>query len=549
MRTFIILWIVLLLARPVAAKEELSIGISQFPNNLNPLIGSMLAKSYVLGFAHRPVTLFDADWNLVCALCTELPSLEKGTARHEIARNGKPGVAVTYTLRPDLRWGDGTPVTTRDIVFTWEVGRHPQVGASGQEFFKRITHIDVKDDRTFTLHVNKRTCDYNSINNLYLLPAHIERTVFEAGPKSYRDRSTYESDPTNPGLWFGPYKVTKVTPGSHVVLERNPTWQGKTPALKRIVVRAVENTSALSASLLSGGIDYIAGELGMSLDQALAFEKRHGKRFRIVYRPSLIYEHIDLNLDHPALADQRVRRALLHGIDRSAITRQLFEGRQPVAHGQTNPLDSVHNPKLPKYAYDPKGAKALLDAAGWSVLRRGIRHNAKGERLQLEFMTTAGNKSRELVQQAMQSQWRQIGVDVRIRNEPPRVYFGQTVRQRKFKGLAMFAWLSSPQNVPRSTLHSSMIPTEKNSWAGQNYTGYRSARMDKLIDDLEIVCEPKRNLALWHDMQTLYATDLPALPLFYRANAYIMPKWLKGVRPTGHQFPTSLWSEHWRAGD
>jgi len=549
MRFVTLLLISLFLARPLAAKDALSVGISQFPNNLNPMIGSMLAKSYILGFAHRPITLYDADWKLICVLCTELPSLEKGTARYETARDGKPGIAVTYTLKPDLFWGDNVPVTTRDVVFTWEVGKHPQVGASGQEFFKRITHIDVKDERTFTLHVNKRTCDYDSADALYLLPDHIERKVFESDPKSYRDRSIYESNPTNPGLWFGPYRVAQVVPGSHVVMERNPAWKGKTPALKRIVIRAVENTSALSANLLSGGIDYIAGELGLSLDQALAFEKRHGRRFHIVYRPSLIYEHIDLNLDNPALADRRVRQALLHGIDREAITRQLFDGRQPVAHGQTNPLDSVHNPNLPKYAFDPKRAKQLLDAAGWSVPRGGIRHNAKGDRLQLEFMTTAGNKSRELVQQAMQSQWRQIGVDVRIRNEPPRVYFGQTVRQRKFKGLAMYAWLSSPKSVPRTTLHSEMIPTAENSWAGQNYTGYRSAKMDKLIDDLEIVCEPKRNLALWHDMQTLYATDLPALPLFYRANAYIMPKWLKGVQPTGHQFPTSLWAEHWRAGD
>jgi len=332
------------------------------------------------------------------------------------------------------------------------------------------------------------------------------------------------------------------------VLERNPTWRGPAPAFRRIVVRAIENTSALAANVLSGGVDYIAGELGLSLDQALAFEKRHGKRFRIVYRPSLVYEHIDLNLDNPILAERRVRQALLHGIDRMAITRQLFENRQPVADSQTNPLDAVFNPDVPKYPYDPKRAKALLDAAGWSTMRGGVRHNARGERLQLEFMTTAGNKSRELVQQAMQSQWRQIGVDVRIRNEPPRVYFGQTVRQRKFKALAMYAWLSSPRNVPRSTLHSSMIPTEKNSWAGQNYTGYRSAEMDRLIDDMETVCESKRNLTLWRDMQTLYATDLPALPLYFRAEAYIMPAWLKGVRPTGHQFPTSLWAENWRPG-
>jgi peptide/nickel transport system substrate-binding protein len=163
-------------------------------------------------------------------------------------------------------------------------------------------------------------------------------------------------------------------------------------------------------------------------------------------------------------------------------------------------------------------------------------------------MTTAGNKSRELVQQAIQSQWRQAGIDARIRNEPARVYFGETVTKRKFKAMAMFAWTSSPENIPRTTLHSTMIPTEANNWSGQNYTGYRSAAMDKLIDDVEVQCEPKQQLQLWHDLQTQYATELPALPLFFRADPYIFPPWLQGVTPTGHQYPTTLRVEDWRVG-
>jgi len=286
--------------------------------------------------------------------------------------------------------------------------------------------------------------------------------------------------------------------------------------------------------------------MGLSVDQALTFAERHGKQFKIMYKPGLIYEHIDLNLENPVLKDRRTRRALLMGLDRAAITKQLFAGHQPVAHGQTNPLDSVYNAKIPKYAYDPKQAKKLLAEAGWTQIRDGIRHNAKGERLQLEFMTTAGNKSRELVQQVMQSQWRQLGIDVRIRNQPPRVYFGQTVRRRKFTGLAMFAWLSSPQNIPRTTLHSTMIPEDSNGWTGQNYTGYRNKKMDKIIDRMEVICEPDQHLALWHDMQSLYAKDLPALPLYFRANAFIFPKWLRGVQPTGHQYPSTLWVENWR---
>jgi peptide/nickel transport system substrate-binding protein len=538
---------VILLAAPAQAKDDLVIGISQFPSNFNPLINAMTAKSYITGMTRRHITVYDANWKLICDLCTELPSLERGTARYETTADGKPGIAVTYTLKPEFEWGDGTPITTKDVLFTWEVGRNAKSGAGNFELFSRITGIDVKDDKTFTLHVNKRTCDYDGINDFELLPEHLERKNF-AEPVEYVNRSAYETDTTNPGLWFGPYLVKQVVSGSHVVLEPNPRWKGKMPAFKRITVRAIENTGAMAANLLSGSIDYIAGEIGMTLDQALAFEKQHGKRFQVQYKPSLIYEHIDLNLDNPILADRRVRQALLHAIDRKTITEKLFEGHQPVAHGSIHPLDSVYNKDIPKYDFDPARAKALLEEAGWTEMRGGFRHNAKGERLHFDFMTTAGNKSRELVQQAMQSQWRQAGIDARIRNEPARVYFGETVTKRKFKAMAMFAWTSSPENIPRTTLHSTMIPTEANNWSGQNYTGYRSAEMDKLIDDVEVQCEPKQHLQLWHDLQTLYAKDLPALPLFYRADPYILPPWLKGVVPTGHQYPSTLRIEDWSVG-
>jgi peptide/nickel transport system substrate-binding protein len=537
----------LLQASPVhAAKDELVIGISQYPSNFNPNIDSMAAKSYVLGMARRPFTTYDPAWNLICMLCTELPNIAKGTAVPEKTADGKDGIALTYTIRPDAVWGDGAPVTTNDVVFTWKVGRNPKTGVANAELYDRTTSIDVKDDKTFTMHVNKRTCDYQGINDFNILPAHIDEPNFR-DPAEYRNRSAYETDTTNPGLWFGPYRVTKVSSGSYVVLEPNPTWWGKKPYFKRIVVKAVENTAALTANLLSGDVDMIAGELGLTLDQALAFQKRHGDAYNIIYKPGLIYEHIDLNLNNPILADIKIRHALIYAIDRQAISDQLFDGKQPVANGQTNPLDRVYYDGIPKYHYDPKKAAALLEEAGWKPGPGGIRQNARGEPLRLEIMTTAGNKTRELVEQALQSQWRQAGIDVRIRNEPARVFFGETVSKRKFSAMAMFAWISSPENIPRSTLHSDEIPTAENGWSGQNYTGFRNAEMDKVIDDLEVVCDPRANQALWDRMQTIYAEQLPAIPLYFRANAYILPKWLKGVTPTGHQYPTTLWVQNWKA--
>ncbi|SDG55897.1 peptide ABC transporter substrate-binding protein [Roseospirillum parvum] len=544
-------------ARAVEPVEgpTLTIGITQFPGNFHPAIDAMMAKKYILSLTRRPLTAYDADWHLVCLLCEELPTLENGGARledippEESGLGDGKGMAVTYTLKAGARWGDGIPVSTRDVVFAWQVGRHPDSGITNGELYRRIRAVEVHDGRTFTLHLDRVSFKYNALNDFKVLPAHIERVRFEADPARYRTLSAYERTTEAPGLYFGPYRVERVTPGVSVSLVRNETWWGKPPVFGRIVVKAIENTSALEANLLSGSIDMIAGELGLTIDQALALERRHGDRFQFLYRPGLVYEHLDARLDDPILRDVRVRQALMYGLDRELITGQLFEGRQPVAHGPVSPLDPMYAAEgVPHYQYDPARAKVLLEDAGWHADPSGVRRNADGEPLRLTLATTAGNRIRELVQQVLQSQWRTIGVEVRIDNQPPRVLFGQGLSRRTFQGLALFAWISSPDNVPRTTLHSAMIPSADNGWAGQNYTGFANPEMDRLIDALEVELDPAARAALWRDLQALYAERLPALPLYFRANTHVLPRWLEGVRPTGHQDPTTLWVEDWRIG-
>ena len=210
------------------------------------------------------------------------------------------------------------------------------------------------------------------------------------------------------------------------------------------------------------------------LFRSLAFDKRRGAAFHMIYKPGLIYEHIDLNLDRPALADRRVREALILGLDREAITKSLFADRQKVADSFVNPLDAGYSADTPRYRHDPTRAAILLEAAGWHAQPSGIRRNPAGQELSLELKTTAGNRTRELVEQVLQSQWRRIGVDIRIRNEPARVLFGETVPHRRFD-MAMYAWISAPESVPRSTLHSSEIPDAANGFAGQNAPGDRKS--------------------------------------------------------------------------
>ncbi len=524
--------------------DTLTIGISQFPSTLHPMFDAMAAKSYVLAMARRPLTTYDKDWKLVCLMCETLPTFENGGAKRVALPAGKEGVEVTFRLKDGFKWGDGMPVSPRDAILAWDIGRHPRSGVSGGESYRRILSVVAKDERTIAFTSDRVTFTYNDFSQFEFIPDHIERRIFESDPESYRRRTTFDTEPMNPALFNGPYRIAEVQQGAAIMLVPNGQWSGKAPAFKRVVVREIENTAALEANLLSGSIDYVAGELGFTLDQALALEKRHPTRFDFQYLPGLIYEHIDLNLDLPAFQDKRVRQALILATDRAALVRQLFEDRQPVAASFINPKDAGYAADIAPYPFDLARAQALLDQAGYTRNIGGVRQNAAGQRLSFEFGTTAGNRIRETVQQVLQAQWRRAGVEVRIRNEPARVFFGETIRQRKFQ-LAMYAWISAPQSVPRTTLHSESIPTAENNWAGQNQPGIRNAEMDQLIDTIERELDAEKRKALWARMQRLYVDEAWVMPLFFRADPFVLPKWLAGLEPTGHQYPSPLGIEHW----
>lgn len=540
--------LLLAMACPAAAqpRDTLTIGITQYPSTFHPNIENMAAKSYVLGFARRPLTAYGADWRLTCLTCETLPSLENGLAERETTPDGKAGIRVTYRLREGLRWGDGTPVSSDDLRFAWEAGRDAATGFGPAEFYRSAYELIVVDPRTVTLRFDRVTFEYASMGDFQPLPAHIERARWQSDPRTYRTRTAYDTETTNPGLWNGPWRITDVRPGASVTLDRNPAWNGEAPAFRRITIRTVENTPALEAQLLAGQVDMIAGELGLPIEQAIALERRTGNRFRFLFQPGLIYEHLDVRLDQPPLSDRRIRQALLLATDRRTITERLFAGRQPIANTSVNPLDPMHDPDVRQWPFDLDRARALLDEAGWTPGPDGIRRNAAGERLSLEFMTTAGNRGREAVQQVLQGMWRAAGIEARIRNEPPRVFFAETLSHRRFQGLALFAWISAPESVPRSALNSDEIPVEASNWSGQNFGGYRNAEMDVLTQTIPEQLDVAQRREMWRRLQAIYAEDLPAIPLWFRSDAHVWPQWLEGVRPTGHLNVSTLWAEEWR---
>ena len=288
----------------------------------------------------------------------------------------------------------------------------------------------------------------------------------------------------------------------------------------------------------------------MAFDQALAFDKKVKEEklpYTVLFQPSATYEHIDLNLENPMLKDVRVRKALLYSINREDLVNALFEGKQTVAFHNLTPRDSwfTEDPaKITIYKYNKREAERLLDEAGWKTGSDGIRVK-DGKRMNFTIMTTAGNKTRELVQVYLQNQWKQVGIEVQTKNEPARNFFGETTKKRKFDSMALFAWISSPESSPKQTFHSKNIPTEKNGWSGQNQMSWINPKVDKLVDQLDTEMKHEKRVELVQEMLKYYTDELPVLPLYYRADNAVIPTNLKGVRLTGHQFPETNDIENW----
>ena len=534
-------------ARAEPSREELVIGMRQAPPSLNPLRGASGARNYMTALSIRTLEGPDKTGQPSCYLCETLPTLENGGARIVELGQGRRGMEVTFTLRRGLAWADGKPVTSQDALFSWRLARDPAIGAANAGTLRHITDVTIIDERNFTLHLDEIDYGYNRQVTFWLLPEHIEGPIVAglADRTNYFNRTAYVTDPTNAGLWLGPYRLTAYKQGESASFERNPHWPGPPAHIPRITVRTIENTAVLEADFMTGTIDYIAGELGLTADQGLELKSRRAYSFDFAIQSSLTYTHIDVNLENPLLADARIRRALLLAIDRPTITRSLFDGLLPVADSFVAPTDIGYTADVDKYPYDPVAAGKLLADAGFRRGPDGIRTDAKGRRLAFSIATTAGNRVRELIEQELQAKWRALGVEVTPANESAAVLFGDRLPHGNYD-LALYSWSDPPENPPNYTLLSSSIPSAANDFSGGNYPRFADAETDRMIAALMSELDPAKRKPIWAQLQQTYARELPALPLYFESTVFVIPTWLKGVDPAGHIGNTTQWVEDWR---
>ena len=498
---------------PAAGRENVVIGMAQEPSTVSPLFAEMAASLSIIATLFTSDVQRDNTWRLFPQGVRTLPTLQDGTW----ALRGE-GMVLTWKVKPRT-WHDGRPVGCSDYLFTHALAKDDRVPVVVRDLTRRIANVRCTprpDGLVVVVEWRERYAYANqTITEHGALPQHLLEPLYRSNPTRMNEAG-FGNDP-RATVGDGRYRLVEWRKGSSLTVEAVPNHPVfGTPAIKRVTWRFIPDTNALVATMLSGAIDAIS-TIGISFDQAVQLERLGAGRFKVFFEPGLVWEHIDFNLDNRFLRDIRVRRAIVHAVNREAIVQQLFQGRQSVSHTYLPPRHPGYTDRVDRYPHAPARARQLLKEAGYFPDRDGILRDAAGNRLVLELNTTAGNRLREQIAQIIQADLRRVGIGLTIKNYPARVLLGDVTNKRAFPGLVMYAWILSPTSDCDSLYTSDGIPRERNSWSGQNYPGYSNPTMDARCKAASReIDEGKRNTLL-NETAVIFSRDLPAMPLYVRA--------------------------------
>lgn len=469
--------------------DTLVVGYDREPDTLNRFSTHILEDIQTCVIEGLVTT--DEQMRIVPLLASEVPTLEnKG-----VILRADGGMDVTWKLRPNVTWHDGTPFSSADVQFTVDAINDPSYNPESTDGFDRISSVDTPDPLTAIVH-------YKEVYAPYALQ--FVRGTFPKHVLQGRDIDTAD-DYNRAPLGTGPYRVAEWRTGEFIRLERVANyWQGaQFPKIATVLFKFVPNTNTRINQLKSGEVQMVAM---MPWDK---YREASAIAGVTVHRtPGNAYEHVTLNQrQFPAFADVRVRQALTHAVDRQLIAKTILEDLAPVTNGPIQPVSWAFNANVRTYAYDPSQARTLLDQAGWRDANGdGIREK-EGRPLAFTLITQAGFAVREVVSQVLQRQLRDVGVDVRIQ-----LVDGTSISQLWFEGKfdAMLHWWQMPAD-PELTL---FFAKDRTPPRGRNINYVMDDALTTLVYAADRTVDQAERTRLLHDAQTRIADLAIEIPLY-----------------------------------
>lgn len=477
---------------PAAPRGQVIAGISQEPTVFNPLMPGSEVDQGVWWQLFSTLWFIDAQGNTVADLAREVPTLANGGLSAD-------GLTWKIKLRTDAKWHDGKPFTANDVKYTLELINNPAFRARNRVGHSLVRNLKVvADDEIHWTMENSFTPYMSVLSQTFMVPSHI------LGAASDPNTAPFNQAPVG----TGPFRWGARRAGDHILLERNPDYYGQGPYLLRVVFKYIPDQTMLYTQFRSGQIDY----LGLSGIQP-SFEKEAAalRGARIMAVPTPFLEHVALNLGFAPFAEKAVREALYLGMNKEARIQAIYQGRPLPTESYVPQGHWAYNDALPRHAYDPKAATALLDAAGWVPGRDGIRVK-NNQRLAFTNSTTTGAQTREQAQQLLMQDWRQIGVEMTIENKPAAVIWGDFWQKSQYQSVMVASnFLQGSDPDVSARFSSTSIPAKGGS--GLNTYQYQNPEIDKLLAEGTREFDREARKRIYHRIQEIIRSDLVFLPV------------------------------------
>jgi peptide/nickel transport system substrate-binding protein len=409
---------------------------------------------------------------------------------------------LTFHLRPDARWSDGTPITSADIRFTFEAEKDEAAGCPNREIKDFIRDVEAVDPQTVRFH-------FSRVYPYQLMDAN-DGHIF---PKHAWDKVPFGKWPTTnfaPLLVTGgPFRLAAHNPQQTIVLARDSRWWGAPrPYLGRLVFRILPDVASQVAQLLAGDVDLVQQVPPQEADLVAA-----SPNVRVVEFPSRLLGLVAWNNRRRLFADRQVRRALTLAINRKAIVDTAYHGHAKVANGPVLSTMWAYDRNLPDLGYDPNLAGELLDQAGW--LRpggRGIRQHG-GRRFAFDLLYPAGNTIREQMALLMQADLARVGIEV----HPRQVEFTSLIARTDGGEFDAVMWVwEEPTKVDLTEVWS----TRTDDRGSSNFIGYSNPEVDRLIAAARAVPDYTTAKPILDRIQELIVADQP-VTFLYEANRLV----------------------------
>ncbi|MEX2526563.1 MAG: ABC transporter substrate-binding protein [Gemmatimonadota bacterium] len=408
----------------------------------------------------------------------------------------------TVTLRSDVRWHDGTPVTARDVVFNLELWRHPDVGWYGGS---EVAEAEAMDERTVRLRLH-RPGSWPLDGWYVFFPAH---HLEAREPARF-----FEWDYWQRPIGNGPFRYVRHVPETMVELEANPDYPGGRPAIERVIIRF--RGGSPTTELLAGNIDLA------QMDPLQATRLASDPRFRVYYGLQGTANWVAWNHRDPRFADPRVRRAMAHAVDRRALAASLaFPDGLPITDAPMTPCQRDADTHTEPWPHDPAEALRLLEEAGWRDSDGDGILDREGQPFRFPLISAANNERAAVF---LEEQLRRIGIIAELR------VLDRSLAHRRFQE-GNFA---------------AIIPTAVHSeWTIAQHAspiGPVDEALADLLDAARAEPDPARGTELMMEAGKRYRDLAPAMFLHFRTGALVAHRRVQGLGEPG----TLLARQGWR---